>query len=107
MEEPLLRDFADTAAIIETLDLVITVDSAVAHLAATQGVPTWILLPFVADWRWLLPPKPNESPVANPWYPQARLFRQTTFPTVSDAHIRWSPIVASVLSALQKLVATP
>jgi len=103
MEFPEFRDFADTAAVIDTLDLVIAVDSAVAHLAATQGVRTWILLPFVADWRWLLPPKSGESPVANPWYPQARLFRQTTFPTTSDAATRWKPVVTAVESALREL----
>jgi len=100
-----LHNFADTAAVLDTLDLVISVDSAVAHLAATQGIPTWILLPFVADWRWLLPPKPDESPIANPWYPQARLFRQAIFPTISDAQTRWSPIVTAVRNALRELVA--
>ena len=67
-----LTDFAETAALIGCLDLVITVDTSVAHLAAALGCPTWILLPAVPDWRWLL--DRDDSP----WYPTARLFRQTT-----------------------------
>jgi ADP-heptose:LPS heptosyltransferase len=68
---PLLTDLAETAALVSCLDLVITVDTSVAHLAATLGRPTWILLPYVPDWRWLL--DRDDSP----WYPSARLYRQT------------------------------
>jgi tetratricopeptide (TPR) repeat protein len=66
-----LHDFSDTAALIQTLDLVISVDSSVAHLSAALGTPTWILLPFAPDWRWML----NRSD--SPWYPSVRLYRQT------------------------------
>lgn len=66
-----LTDFSDTAALIELMDLVITVDTSVAHLAGAMGKPVWILLNYNADWRWLL--DRNDSP----WYPTARLFRQT------------------------------
>lgn len=62
-------DFADTAALISRLDLVITVDTAVAHLAGALGKPTWVLLPIAPDWRWML--ERNDSP----WYPSMRLFR--------------------------------
>jgi hypothetical protein len=62
---------SQTAALISCLDVVITVDTSVAHLAATLGCATWILLPHIPDWRWLL--GSNDSP----WYPTARLFRQT------------------------------
>ena len=65
-----LNDFTDTAALIDNLDLVITVDTSVAHLAGAMGKPTWILLPFAPDWRWLL----NREDT--PWYPTVRLFRQ-------------------------------
>jgi hypothetical protein len=64
-----LRDFTDTAAVLALADLVICVDTSVAHLAAAMGRPTWILLPFQPDWRWTL----GEH---SPWYPKARLFRQ-------------------------------
>jgi tetratricopeptide (TPR) repeat protein len=66
-----LTDFVETAALVSCLDLVITVDTSVAHLAAALGRPTWILLPFTPDYRWLL--DRDDSP----WYPSVRLFRQT------------------------------
>jgi Glycosyltransferase family 9 (heptosyltransferase) len=67
-----LRDFADTAALIAELDLVIAVDTAVAHLAGALGKPVWVLLAHAPDWRWML--GRNDSP----WYPTMRLFRQAT-----------------------------
>jgi tetratricopeptide (TPR) repeat protein len=67
-----LEDFAETAALIELMDIIITVDTSVAHLAAAMGKTVWILLPFNPDWRWLL--DRDDSP----WYPTARLFRQPT-----------------------------
>jgi tetratricopeptide (TPR) repeat protein len=65
-----LHDYIDTAAVIEQLDLVVTVDTSVAHLAGALGRPAWVLLPFAADWRWM------ENREDSPWYPSLRLFRQ-------------------------------
>jgi hypothetical protein len=62
--------FLDTAAIMKNLDLVVTNDTSVAHLAGALGVAVWVALPFVPDWRWML----NRS--ESPWYPTMRLFRQ-------------------------------
>jgi hypothetical protein len=70
-----LEDFADTAALVELMDVVVTVDTSVAHLAGAMGRPVWILLPANPDWRWLLD---REDSV---WYPSARLFRQ---PAIGD-----------------------
>jgi tetratricopeptide (TPR) repeat protein len=66
-----IRDFADTAALVAELDLIISVDTAVAHLAGAMGKPVWLLLPLVPDFRWLLDRQDS------PWYPTMRLFRQT------------------------------
>lgn len=69
---PELGDFADTAALCDQMDLIISVDTSVAHLAASLGKPTSILLPSLPDWRWLL------DRTDSPWYPSVKLFRQTT-----------------------------
>src|SRR5262249_27134059 len=82
-----LTDFAETAAAISALDLVISVDTAVAHLAGALGRPVWILLPFDPDWRWLL------GRGDSPWYPSARLVRQ---PGPDD----WDDVIARVRTAL-------
>jgi tetratricopeptide (TPR) repeat protein len=82
-----INDFADTAARIDNLDLVISVDTATAHLAAAMGKPVWLLLSFSADWRWLL--NKNDSP----WYPTMRLFRQKRF---GD----WDEVITRVAQAL-------
>jgi tetratricopeptide (TPR) repeat protein len=67
---PWLTDFAETAAVMAYLDLVITIDTAVAHLAGALGRPTWVMLPYAPDWRWFV------DRADSPWYPTARLFRQ-------------------------------
>jgi tetratricopeptide (TPR) repeat protein len=82
-------DFADTAWAISQLDLVITVDSFVAHLAGALGKTTWLLLPFVPKWQWLL------GRSNSPWYPSLRLFRQPSF---GD----WSSVITSIHLVLQE-----
>ena len=84
---PLIRDYADTAALVDQLDLVISVDTSVAHLAGALGRPIWLLLPFAPDWRWLL------GRADSPWYPTMRLFRQ---PQPGD----WAAVVRQVESGL-------
>jgi ADP-heptose:LPS heptosyltransferase len=83
-------DFADTAAVIANLDLVISVDTSVAHLAAGLGKPTWILLPANPDWRWGL------SGEQTLWYPSARLFRQKT---LGD----WQPVIEDIRDKLNSM----
>jgi tetratricopeptide (TPR) repeat protein len=87
-----LHDFSDTAALVANLDLVITIDSSVAHLAGAMGKPTWVLLPFAPDWRWLLDRQDS------PWYPQLRLLRQSI---ARD----WPGVVRRVREALEPLIA--
>jgi hypothetical protein len=86
-----LRDFADTAALVENLDLVISVDTAVAHLAGALGKPFWLLNRYNTCWRWLL--DRDDSP----WYPSGRLFRQ-------DETREWSSVIARVHAALRDYV---
>ncbi len=88
---PHLTDYAETAAAISQLDLVITVDTSVAHLAGTLGVPTWMMIPFAPDWRWLL----NRSD--SPWYGSLRIFRQKK---AGD----WPGVVSKVVEALPDFV---
>jgi hypothetical protein len=85
-----IENFADTAAIISLLDVIISVDTAVAHLAGALGTKTWVLLPYVAEWRWLL------ERADSPWYPTAQLFRQ---PALND----WTGAVAAVGEALREI----
>ncbi|HJT78306.1 MAG TPA: DUF6165 family protein [Gemmataceae bacterium] len=81
--------FMDTAAILHNLDLFITVDTALAHLAGGMGLPAWVVLQYTPDWRWLL------GRDDSPWYPTLRLFRQTR---QGD----WSDVIASLAAALQE-----
>lgn len=85
-----IQDFGDTAACIEHLDLVISVDTAVAHLAGAMGKPIWTLLPYVPDWRWMLDREDS------PWYPTMRLFRQ---PSPGD----WDSVIERVAEELKEI----
>ncbi|HEY4746591.1 MAG TPA: tetratricopeptide repeat-containing glycosyltransferase family protein, partial [Steroidobacteraceae bacterium] len=85
---PELADFDDTAAVLAGCDLLITVDTSVAHLAGAMGRPVWLLLPFSCDWRW------TAASDRSPWYPSARLYRQ---PQPGD----WESVVARVASDLR------
>lgn len=88
---PQLDDFRDTAAVIDALDLVITVDTSVAHLAGALGKETWLLLPHVPDFRWMLDRSDS------PWYPTMRIFRQ-------PAPREWGPVFADVEQELRTRV---
>jgi len=87
-----LDDFTDTAAVIANLDLIVSVDTAVLHLAGAMGRPAWAILPFSPDWRWMLD-RPD-----SPWYPTMRLFRQKSY---GD----WDDVFQRVSQELQMLVA--
>ena len=84
-------DFLETAAVVEALDLVICVDTAVAHLAGAIGRPVWVVLPYISDWRWLLDRSDS------PWYPTLRVFR-------SRAHGDWAGTLSDVAQELRALV---
>jgi ADP-heptose:LPS heptosyltransferase len=86
-----LTDFAETAALIANMDLVITVDTAVAHLAGAMGKPVWVLLPFVPDWRWMMDREDS------PWYPTMRLFRQKSIG-------QWDEVIVRVTECLENFV---
>jgi tetratricopeptide (TPR) repeat protein len=85
-----LTDFAITRSILQNLDLVITVDTAMAHLTGSLGIKCWVILPFAPDWRWLL--DRNDSP----WYPSIQLFRQ-------GEQNKWGDVINQITSALQRL----
>jgi tetratricopeptide (TPR) repeat protein len=89
--DPLLTDFAATAALIMELDLVISVDTSVAHLAGALGKPVWVLIPFDPDWRWMIGREDS------PWYPTLRLFRQT-------APGDWEPVLERMAEDLRRFV---
>jgi tetratricopeptide (TPR) repeat protein len=89
--EGAIKDLADTAALMMHLDLVITVDTAVAHLAGALARPVWMLLPFAPDWRWLTEREDS------PWYPTMRLFR-------AGETLRWEPVVEGLRKELDMLV---
>jgi len=84
-----LNDFSDTAALIQEMDLVITVDTSVAHLAGALGKPVWVLLAYATDYRWML------DRTDSPWYPTATLFRQSTIGN-------WSDVISQVAQRLEE-----
>lgn len=86
---PELSSFAETAAVIRQLDLVVTVDTAVAHLAGALGVSTFLLVRYATDWRWCL-----NHPTSTPWYPSMRLFRQASY------NAGWGEVLSAASSAM-------
>ena len=82
--------FRDTVAVLNRLDLVVTVDTAIAHLAGALGRPAWVLLPFIPAWRWLMDREDS------PWYPSLRLFPQ-------QSPGGWESVIERVSTALQEL----
>jgi hypothetical protein len=89
-----LADFADTAAVLKNLDLVVSVDTSTAHLAGALGLPVWVALPHAADWRWLI------GRDDSPWYPTLRLFRQTS-------PGQWDDVFRRIAEALGRRIAEP
>ncbi len=89
-----LEDFSDTAAVLALCDLVIAVDTAAVHLAGAMGRPVWVLVPFAPDWRW------TRDGETTPWYPTARLFRQTS---LGD----WEGVIERVAQALKHFAPPP
>jgi hypothetical protein len=89
-----LKDLTDTVAAIEYMDLIITVDTLMAHLSGTIGKPTWVLLPYNPDWRWLL------DRADSPWYPSIRLFRQQK---IGD----WDSVFRNVVNEIRTHIAHP
>lgn len=83
-----LGDFADTAALLSECDLLISVDTSVAHLAGSLGVPVWLLVPYAPDWRWMM------TRTDSPWYPSMTLFRQ-------DASRSWTEVLSRVADCLR------
>ena len=90
-------DFADTAAFVAKLDLVITIDSGIAHLAAALGKPVWLIVHVAPDWRWMADREDS------PWYPTVTLFRVTPDEWRSGAN--WRPVIARVAAALRDFAA--
>ena len=88
---PELEDFSDTAAVMANMDLIISVDTAAAHLAGAMGLPVWILVYFSPDWRWML------DRHGSPWYPTMRLFRQ-------QKRDDWGGVICQVSDELKKAV---
>jgi tetratricopeptide (TPR) repeat protein len=84
-----IEDFADTAAIVDRLDAIVSIDTSIAHLAGALGKPLWLMLPFAADWRWFT------NTDRSPWYPSARLVRQ-------PSPGQWDRVVEEVASALSR-----
>jgi ADP-heptose:LPS heptosyltransferase len=85
-----IADFSDTAALVSLLDLVITVDTSVAHMAGAMARPVWVLLPKLPDWRWML------DRTDSPWYPTMRLFRQ-------ERPGHWETVIEKLAEALRAL----
>jgi hypothetical protein len=85
-------DFRDLAALVATMDVVVTADTAVAHLSGAMGKPTLLMLPFVADWKW------EVARSDSPWYPTVSLYRQSS-------PVTWRDVVQDVVRELQRLVA--
>ena len=88
---PEIKSFSDTAALIDLVDLVISVDTSILHLAAAMGKPTWVMLPFCPDWRWMI------DTDRSPWYPTVKLFRQ-------KAQGDWNSVVTPITEELELFI---
>jgi tetratricopeptide (TPR) repeat protein len=98
--KPFIEDWRDTALLISKMDLVISIDTAIAHLAGALGKPVWVLLPRTADWRWMTVGKNSRWFERTPWYPTMRLFR-------SKSNSRWDGVIKQVKNELTRIVKNP
>ena len=86
-----IADFSDTAALIDAMDIIISVDTSVAHLAGAMGKNVWVLLPYLPDFRWMLDRKDS------PWYPTMRLYRQNDFD-------KWNSVLTTIKKDLELVI---
>jgi hypothetical protein len=98
--KPFINDWQDTALLISKMDLVISIDTAIAHVAGALGKPVWVLLPYSSDWRWMAARRNSHWFKQSPWYPTMRLFR-------SSSNFSWESVIKQVENELARVAKMP